>query len=351
MYCGSRSLSLSCRRIDLTDPDADGLGNDCDSDSDGDGFAEVGHYRDGITAGRVHTARLNEYNQLVIWGPPNNADSSWGLNPVDNQNMPNLRKIAASEYGICAIYGDGFIKCWGDNDSAVIQKHPVSSGWIDVDIARDHACAVHKRGHAECWANSNVTDSRATLPDVFGQPIINWVDIEVFDNNSCGLRTNGALHCWGVRYSVEQDELSPPEVSQGATKWMRFDVGEKHTCAIDDLGVMQCWGYDGDSRVTGITPNQTWADVATGYGHTCGLATDGNIYCWAIMHKDKPLCLIQIRLELEHSNGLQLLVATTKHAGFTMPTALHPETPVFIVGEKTTKTATTQPNANERRFL
>ena len=182
--------------IDLTDPDTDGLGNDCDSDSDGDGFAEVGHYRDGITAGRVHTARLNEYNQLVIWGPPNNADSSWGLNPVDNQNMPNLRKIAASEYGICAIYGDGFIKCWGDNDSDVIQKHPVSSGWIDVDIARDHACAVHKRGHAECWANSNVTDSRATLPDVFGQPIINWVDIEVFDNNSCGLRTNGALHCW-----------------------------------------------------------------------------------------------------------------------------------------------------------
>ncbi len=265
---------------DLTDPDADGLGNDCDSDSDGDGFAEVGRYRDGITAGRVHTARLNADNQLVIWGPPNNADSSWGLNPVDNQNMPNLRKIAASEYGICAIYGDGYIKCWGDNDSAVIQKHPVSSGWIDVDIARDHACAVHKRGHAECWANRNVTDSRAILPDVFGQPITDWVDIEVFDDNSCGLRTNGALHCWGVRYSVEQDELSPPDVSQGATKWMRFDVGEKHTCAIDDLGVMQCWGYDGDFRGTGITPNQTWADVATGYGHTCGLTTDGNIYCW-----------------------------------------------------------------------
>ena len=125
----------------------------------------------------VHTARIKGDRSLAIWGiPSDNDDDSFGMLPLPT--LPNLQKIAASEYGMCAIYNQGFIKCWGNNNEhEVTLNHPTTNGWIDVDIAEKHACAVHKSGHAECWANNDVTDSRATLPTSMGEVIDDWVDI------------------------------------------------------------------------------------------------------------------------------------------------------------------------------
>lgn len=77
------------------------------------------------------------------------------------------------------------------------------------------------------------------------------------------------------------------------TSWATISTGLSHTCGIDADQHLWCWGRGGDGQLgdgqqssraqpvrvveagTGL-----WRDVALGISHTCGVQTDGSVWCW-----------------------------------------------------------------------
>lgn len=83
----------------------------------------------------------------------------------------------------------------------------------------------------------------------------------------------------------------------GATEvtvgWRRVDAGRLHTCGIRTDGRLYCWGWDrhgqlgdGGTNTDQPTPVQVagnrtdWATVAAGSYHTCARRTNGRLFCW-----------------------------------------------------------------------
>jgi len=75
------------------------------------------------------------------------------------------------------------------------------------------------------------------------------------------------------------------------SKWSSVSAGFKHTCGIKTNGSLWCWGLNnvgqlglGDTTErhapTQVGTNTDWASVAAGDTYTCGLTSDGTRYCW-----------------------------------------------------------------------
>lgn len=103
-------------------------------------------------------------------------------------------------------------------------------------------------------------------------------------NHTCGLDAIGVL-CWG------DDAVYPTRVNLGATA-VALSSGESHTCALVTGGAVWCWGSNTNGQLgrgtvggTGLAPGPvsgglTFTSISAGGLHTCGVTTDGSLYCW-----------------------------------------------------------------------
>lgn len=90
--------------------------------------------------------------------------------------------------------------------------------------------------------------------------------------------------------------LSPPPGSNsGGGSWEQVSTTGLHSCGIKSDGEMYCWGYsyagvmgDGSTEEnyipspvsTGGVSGTRWIDVTTGFRYSCGLRDDGTAWCW-----------------------------------------------------------------------
>ena len=90
----------------------------------------------------------------------------------------------------------------------------------------------------------------------------------------CGIAVNGGLYCWGDDYS--------PGIHYFAPGGSYRDVGVYDACALESNCTARCWSaasgnqYGASSQV----PRDSFADIAAGYHHACGITTRGQIKCW-----------------------------------------------------------------------
>ena len=92
---------------------------------------------------------------------------------------------------------------------------------------------------------------------------------------------------------------APPSVSAGVDDgWEMIDVGDGHSCGVTTVNEIFCWGGGSEGQLGDGTTNTllnqlfplevaapagvTWASVDTGGAHTCATTTDGDIYCWGV---------------------------------------------------------------------
>ncbi len=79
--------------------------------------------------------------------------------------------------------------------------------------------------------------------------------------------------------------------SAAASQWTQVSTGGWHTCGIKTNGTLWCWGFNADGQLgVGDKTNRTspvrvgtsssWAMVAAGAAHTCAIKNDGVRYCW-----------------------------------------------------------------------
>jgi alpha-tubulin suppressor-like RCC1 family protein len=118
--------------------------------------------------------------------------------------------------------------------------------------------------------------------------------------HTCGVTSAGAAFCWGSNFAGQlgdgstNDELWPAFVqAPSGVAFQTISTGGAHTCAVTAGGDAYCWGRNefgrlgDDTEIDQLTPVRvaapsgvTFIAVSAGKGHSCGLASNGAVYCW-----------------------------------------------------------------------
>jgi alpha-tubulin suppressor-like RCC1 family protein len=202
-----------------------------------------------------------------------------------------------------------------------------------VSVGSGHSCGLTTEGRAYCWgSNSNRQLGTAAEPECetgFGvfpcspEPLavegdLRFASISAGRNHTCAVALDGSAFCWGaggsgrLGHGSKEDSPVPVPVA-GDLTFRSLSAGGGHTCGVTTDDVVYCWGSNVDLQLGEVvtelscgrqfsecvtTPNRLPADIrfvsvtasdgpvgASGLpigGHTCGLATDNQVYCWGL---------------------------------------------------------------------
>jgi alpha-tubulin suppressor-like RCC1 family protein len=125
---------------------------------------------------------------MACWGEwytgamvPSEIDFDWTL-PTGP-----FAALASSSGNLCALNADGSIAGWGTANWGVTSP-PTGTGYRDLSVGRDHACAIRPDDEVECWGD---------LPYWRQHPDGRWTTFTAGPWVDCGIREDGEVDCWG----------------------------------------------------------------------------------------------------------------------------------------------------------
>ncbi len=277
------------------------------------------------TAGSLHACSLDVAHRLYCWG--NNAYGELGLGTTASAftatqvGLATWIAVAAGTNVTCGIQTGGALYCWGQNNvgqlgqnftSGLPQTSPIQVGvatWIAVSVGASDACGIQTGGTLYCWG-SNATGEdgvgNVTSPQLF--PVESavpapstgtWASVAVGGAHTCARSTTGLAYCWGDnssgelgRGNVVTPATTPVNIAAPTGTWASVAVGGAHTCGVLSTGSLYCWGSNASGQLgqgtvgTNITSpglvtgGTVWATASPGFQSTCALRIAGTVYCW-----------------------------------------------------------------------
>jgi hypothetical protein len=171
-----------------------------------------------------------------------------------------------------------------------------------VEAGGHHTCAIKTNGSLWCWGYNYYGQlgigtwlDKKVPTQVSGT---NWVTVSAGWAYTCGVKTDGTLWCWGdnedgqLGIGTWVDKSTPTQVGTG-TNWVSVSAGVAHTCGVKIDGTLWCWGDNWYGQLgigtwveldkntpTRVGTGTNWVTVSAGWAHTCGIKTDGTLWCW-----------------------------------------------------------------------
>ena len=253
----------------------------------------------------------------------------WGLRPLGSSTPTavaldeELTAIAAGESHSCAL-ADGpedSAWCWGhrqnfgiDGGSSDTEHHQspqqitlAHAGGFSIAAGESHTCFVSVVGDAHCWGRGEegqlghgpMQDESipVEVDDRLGD-IQGWSMLVAGEHYSCGLDVDDELWCWGendlgqLGLGSNDDDFGTPQRVSSDDGWLHVAAKFRHTCAIDVEEQLWCWGWNAHGQVgvegegqfeddpQRVDNSSGWGDVAVGFGHTCGVDGNHQLWCW-----------------------------------------------------------------------
>jgi alpha-tubulin suppressor-like RCC1 family protein len=292
-------------------------------------IASVSAYAEtSISAGEDHTCILKSDGKAYCWGDNSvgqlgNGSTESSMTPVAVSGGLNFESISVGWDHTCGVTDANDAYCWGrgrygrlGNGSSENSMIPtaVSGGlsFESVNSGLAHTCGITTDGEAFCWGRgedgilgqNSVASSPVPVPVSGG---LTFGSINAGSATTCGIATNGDAYCWGAsdfgnllgQGKDERDRKLAPGLVAGEFQFKpnSVSVGLDHVCAISTADKAVCWGRGrygklgiGSADALGVienlmTPrevkgNISFAQLATGVFQTCGIATNGEAYCW-----------------------------------------------------------------------
>jgi alpha-tubulin suppressor-like RCC1 family protein len=264
----------------------------------------------------VRDATGNPIDSTVTWASLNPSVATVSANGVVTGVSPGSADIAATSGGARAVA------------TVAVQG---TLNFVSVVAGPDHACGVTRTGAAFCWgANSSGAGGDGIEEDSLRPESLLWPTpvvgnlafaangLALGDSYTCGLTTDGTAYCWGydwwgnlgVAPNPNHHMRPTPQAVSGGIRFMSLSTGRVHTCGLAVGGQAYCWGLNksgalGDTTLA-VPPDTgdgaqgdmsayvhttpvavdggiTFASIgvsAGGYAATCGLSTNGVVYCW-----------------------------------------------------------------------
>lgn len=252
-----------------------------------------------------------------------NNDDETG-NDSDVEIISTWKTVKAGTQHTCGIKTNGKLYCWGWNDKGQLGNGTITTvideadtndiivddnnktvptkigddEWYKIAVGTFHTCGIKEADRKlYCWGGCDFSgqDTKILSPTKIDDDA--WVEITAGQFYSCGIKTDNKLYCWGDNvYGQLGDGTSDYRITPekiGDDTWLAISAGYEHTCGIKTDSTLYCWGFNyegelGDGTFKNdsnkFTPvkigNDTWIEIATGYGHTCGVKTDNTLYCW-----------------------------------------------------------------------
>jgi alpha-tubulin suppressor-like RCC1 family protein len=243
--------------------------------------------------------------------------------PTTGGNPSNLATIAPNFHS-CAIGSSNQLYCWG-NPGALGTG---SSGGSNVPLqvtgglqfktvvtGQTHSCGISTDGRTFCWGSNGLYElgqsqtSASVVPLQVPLPAgVQLESLSAGDSHTCGLTAQGSAYCWGFnRYGQVGTGTQAPNgviVSAVATnlRFVQLSAGAIHTCGLISDGTVYCWGDNellqlgtqavpqsctsGDRNFQcslvpiAVQTSQRFSALSSGEAHTCGLTAAGSAYCW-----------------------------------------------------------------------
>ena len=209
------------------------------------------------------------------------------------------KQLVTGEDFSCALYSDGHIECWGNNEDgqaglpkatprAPKPSRLTTGGATDLAASAVTGCAVLQSGELQCWGQvaraswghglepTRITGTRNLAGVALGP-----------GSRGCVRMRGGTVSCWeesGERMPVFKDI---PKVTMA----VQLAVGRKHACALLQGGAVWCWGDDRRGQLGQGKPGWPASalpvpdlhdaiSVSTGDDLTCAVRKTGKVLCW-----------------------------------------------------------------------
>lgn len=252
-----------------------------------------GHHFRSVTGGRDHTCGMAS-DGTWCWG--GNSRGALGIGIYDYESKPYLTpvKVNASS-SFKSIDANGFF----GNENLVC---------IDSSLAcSSQSCALSQDGEAFCWGDSWFISS-ATPQSINGTKRFSVLSSGI--GYASGIDASQMAYCWGQTQTDTSGTPrggGSPKLLSDNLKFQSVSAGYGHTCLIALEGAAYCTGSNlngelgaqSDSVCRGnpcsahllpVQGGHKFQQIAVSvaspslafppYGHTCGLTTDGDVYCW-----------------------------------------------------------------------
>ena len=283
-----------------------------------------------ITSGSKHVCAILDDGSLVCWGE--NDFGQLGDGTTTNRNAPvavdtgdkNVVNISAGENHTCALLDDNSVVCWGVNlrgqlgDETIVNKSEPTAvnlgmGVVSaIDGGESSTCALFKDGSVACWGNNQHGQLGTGENDLLLSPQTVEIQDETVTAISGGSGYMCALFededslaimkCWGrnnygqLGSGDEMNRLNPANLSP-TLPVTAFSAGASHVCVVTTLtdSKLACWGRNNKGQLgTGNKTNQSSATnvnlgsniiataVSAGGLHSCAIVTNDKIKCWGL---------------------------------------------------------------------
>ena len=294
-----------------------------------------------VSLGSNHSCSFTDSPQC--WG--RNSAGQLGTNNDQNQDYPttpvDISQISLSNI-LTVNSGDQFscllaeasdegqqISCWGKSSfgrlGEVIGYDRVrpnnyvgrsSHDFMDISLGSEHSCGLNHYGRVVCWgrrdsgqlgngtsSSFNYSTNPVTVEVSSSNSLKEVVQIAVGNLHSCAVKFDQTVWCWGNGNNGEigdgntSDRFYAQQVLTAAdtplTGIVQIDAGEAFSCGVKSDGGVWCWGSDEYGKRGGEipTPSDPYAtqisslgrisEVSLGSNHACVLkASDRSIWCW-----------------------------------------------------------------------
>jgi alpha-tubulin suppressor-like RCC1 family protein len=251
--------------------------------------------------------------------PPRDAGADTSV-PGDAAPATGSARVVSAFEHTCVVEETG-LYCWGLNRAAQLglgTRDPgvvgqpalveAAGDYIEICTGETHTCGLRSGGVLDCWGGNGdgqlgLGDFEARLAPTSLSGARRFLSVACGGNITCALAEEGALYCWGNNgegalgqgegAAVGRASALPVSVPLGQPA-RQVSVGQGHVCAVLQGGALWCWGRNSNFQLGIAPPPQgqqvhtpaavtgagTYQQVSAGQTDTCGVRTDGRLFCW-----------------------------------------------------------------------